>query len=59
MIVYSFIFYAALFLVHVSAQYYPPKPEGLNILESRFRSGVTISYKQVSSLVCGERETVT
>jgi carboxypeptidase C (cathepsin A) len=26
---------------------FPPKPEGLKILESRFGDGVTISYKEV------------
>jgi hypothetical protein len=26
---------------------FPPKPEGLKVLESRFGDGVTISYKEV------------
>ena len=31
----------------VNAQF-PPKPEGLKVLESRFGDGVQISYKEVS-----------
>jgi hypothetical protein len=30
----------------VNAQF-PPQPEGLKVLESRFGDGVTISYKEV------------
>ena len=30
------------------AQYFPPTPEGITVLKSRFRENVTISYKEVS-----------
>ena len=35
----------------VNAQF-PPKPEGLKVLESRFGDGVQISYKAVSHNPC-------
>lgn len=47
MIVYLFV---GLFWAQALAQYYPPEPEGLTVLESNLRPGVTISYKQVSSM---------
>lgn len=31
---------------------FPPKPEGLKVLESRFGDGVQISYKEVSHNLC-------
>lgn len=31
---------------------FPPKPEGLKVLESRFGDGVQISYKEVSHNSC-------
>lgn len=39
-------------LSHVIAQF-PPKPEGVTTLQSRFHEGVSISYKEVS---VGRRE---
>lgn len=39
---------AALGLVGaVSAQYFPPTPEGLRTVESKIHKGVKISYKEV------------
>lgn len=35
------------FIEAVSAQYFPPKPEGVTTLKSKFHEGVTISYKEV------------
>jgi hypothetical protein len=32
---------------------FPPKPEGLKVLESRFGDGVQISYKEVSQCIKG------
>lgn len=52
MFVYLSLFFATLLWAQASAQYYPPKPEGLTVLESKLRPGVTISYKQVSSSLC-------
>ncbi|KAK2760863.1 hypothetical protein FQN54_002103 [Arachnomyces sp. PD_36] len=46
MIISAFLSAVALCCTHASAQYYPPKPEGLTVLESKLRPGVTISYKQ-------------
>lgn len=30
-------------------QYFPPTPEGVTVLESKFGDGVTISYKEEST----------
>ena len=34
----------------VASQYFPPAPEGLSKLQSKFHPGVTISFKEVSRL---------
>lgn len=31
----------------VSSQYFPPTPENVTVLQSKFHPGVTISYKEV------------
>ena len=52
--VLSVIMVSALWLVVASiagtttAQYFPPTPEGLTVVESKHEKGVKISYKQVS-----------
>jgi hypothetical protein len=33
----------------VAAQYFPPTPEGLTVVESKHEKGVKISYKQVGN----------
>jgi hypothetical protein len=35
------------------AQYFPPIPEGVTTLESKYHEGVKISYKEVGLLNCG------
>lgn len=42
---YAFIF--VLFGDLVSSQYFPPTPEGVTTVKSKFHEGVTISYKEV------------
>ena len=41
----AFIF--ALFGGLASSQYFPPTPEGVTTVKSKFHEGVTISYKEV------------
>lgn len=36
-------------LSFVTAQYFPPTPEGITLLKSKFHENVSISYKEVSS----------
>lgn len=31
----------------VTSQYFPPRPEGITVLKSKFHEDVTISYKEV------------
>lgn len=31
----------------VSAQYFPPIPEGITTLQSKFNNGISITYKEV------------
>ena len=38
---------AAALLFGVQAQYFPPVPEGVTTLKSKFNNGITISYKEV------------
>lgn len=35
----------------VAAQYFPPVPQGVTTIQSRFDSAITISYKEVSEAV--------
>ncbi len=37
-------------LVGLTAAQFPPKPEGLTVLRSKFHENVTISFKEVSYL---------
>ena len=50
-----FILIVALCYAYASLAQHPPEQEGLTVLESQLRSGVTISYKQVSSVICVEK----
>jgi hypothetical protein len=43
----SLALFAALLAWTVTAQF-PPKPEGITVLKSRFDESITISYKKVS-----------
>ena len=36
----------------VHSNYFPPKPEGVTVLKSKFHENVTISYKEVSGSTC-------
>jgi hypothetical protein len=36
----------------VSAQYFPPTPENVNVVQSQLRNGVSISYKEVGNPAC-------
>jgi hypothetical protein len=40
----------------VAAQF-PPQPEGLTVLKSKFHENVTISFKEVKSLQPGKKRT--
>lgn len=44
-------------LAGLTAAQFPPKPEAVNVLKSKFHENVTISYKEVSfrhqTSVCG------
>jgi hypothetical protein len=39
---------AALLLGLTLGQYFPPNPEGITVVNSRFGENITISYKEVS-----------
>jgi len=43
----KFVATGASLLILATAQYFPPKPEGVTVLQSRTEPGVTISYKEV------------
>lgn len=43
-------FWTAALVVTAAAQYFPPIPDGLKVVESQHQKGVKISYKQVRFL---------
>ena len=45
------VWVAALLLVHFALAQFPPKPEGLTTLLSKFHPGIIISYKEVSLMI--------
>lgn len=46
--VYAYAYATLLVPITVNAQF-PPDPEGITILKSRFNENITISYKEVST----------
>lgn len=44
------LLWAAALVVTAAAQYFPPIPDGLKVVESKHQKGVKISYKQVRFL---------
>ena len=48
----KFVPFALGLLSAVSAQYFPPTPKNVTVVQSQLQNGVSISYKEVGNPAC-------